>query len=151
MTEGMPAPFATATDVEQRWRPLTDEETDTVTVDLADASAILRLPIPDIDARIAADATGNLASAAKRVVVDAVLRLRRNPHGAKRIQEQIGDKAYTLDLGDQRSGLFVADDELGPLLPGGGGQGYALGTAIASTRPGWAPIAPRSSGWWPTG
>lgn len=150
------ATYADTSDIEDRWRTLSPAETTRATTFLDDASSILRLAVPDLDTRIAADSTGDLARAAKVAVVEAVLRVMRNPYGAKRIQETIGDKAYTLDMGDERSGLFVTVEEAGPLQPSGGVVGgQALGTAIVQTRPGWAPCDPyadrfRTGGWWPT-
>jgi len=48
-------PFATTTDLEARWRPLSPDEQDRASVLLGDASAILRSEVPDIDTRITAD------------------------------------------------------------------------------------------------
>lgn len=158
------ADFATWQDVQNRWRPLSTDEQARATVNIADASSIVRSALPDIDARIATDtaawnAAGNagpgpMAGTALRVVVDAVIRYMANPDGARRVQETIGDKAYTIDYGDGRtSGLFVSDEELAPLQPTGGPDGReALGTAIVGLRDGWAPpAAPTVAGWWPVG
>lgn len=147
MTEGAPEPFATKQDVIDRWRPLTDEEGPLVETRLGDVAAIIRTAIPDIDARIAADSTGSLARAALVASYEAVRRVTENPQGARRLQETIGLRAYSLDFGERKaSGLFLTADELMPLQPTGlGGQGEAIGTAIASTRAGWAPV---THAWW---
>lgn len=158
------ADFATWQDVQDRWRTLSPDEQTRATTNIADASAIIRSVIPDIDARIEADTAewvaagntgiGNLGRTALRIVADAVIRVMTNPDGARRVQETIGDKAYTLDYGEGRvSGLFLTDTELGPLQPSGGDTGgEAIGTAIVNLRDGWAPASPPTvAGWWPVG
>lgn len=165
MTETPPPDFATAADVVGRWRPLTPAENTKAELNIGDAAAIVRSVVKDIDARIAADnaaataanggtpTIGPLARATMRVVVDAVIRFLQNPNGAKRVQETIGDRAYTLDFGEV-TGMFISVDEIAPLLPSaGGGVGEKIGTAFAATRPGWAPTTPgwstHSADWWP--
>lgn len=49
------AAFATAADLEVRWRPLTAAEALVADARLVDASAVIRLEAPTIDDRIAAD------------------------------------------------------------------------------------------------
>lgn len=153
------ADLATIADVSGRWPDYSQTAHEaTAIVRIADAAAIVRLNLPDIDTRIAAetvpdgDTRGPLAQATARVIADAVIRVLDNPEGARRVQETIGDKAYTLDYGDgARSGLFLTDEELAALQPAGGAQGHAIGTAITRTRPGWDPR--RHTGhdlWWPT-
>lgn len=152
------ADLATIADVSGRWPGYSTDLAGQAATRIKDASAIVRLAVPDIDTRITAetipsgDTRGPLAQATAAAIADAVIRVLDNPDGAKRVQETIGDRAYTLDYGDgARSGLFITDTELAPLQPGGGAQGHALGTVFLQTRPGWDPRRTRhSTGWWPT-
>lgn len=165
MTITPPPDFAEVSDVVGRWRALTPAENTKAELNIGDAAAIIRNVVTDIDARIAADnaaataaaggvdTIGPLQRTTMRVVVDAVIRFMQNPNGAKRVQETIGDRAYTLDFGEA-TGMFITVDELAPLLPSAGaGQGEALGTAIVGTRPGWASpytmYSTHSADWWP--
>lgn len=51
----MGTPFAVASDLADRWRPLSTAEQAQATILLADASTILRAECPDVDERLAAD------------------------------------------------------------------------------------------------
>lgn len=145
MTEGTPAAFAVAKDVADRWRPLTTAQTTVADSRLEDASALLRLAFPDIDTRAAAKPP--LAALAKSRVVDAVIRVLRNPDGAKQVQETIGPRSYGLTFPDGTpTGVFFTDDELDPLRPTvvASSASPGVGTAFAAIRPGWGPTTP---GW----
>lgn len=83
---------ATPTDVETRLlRPLSTEETQAVTLWLADAEDEIRTLVPDLDAKIDAGTLRN--SAVARVQANMVVRLVRNPEGI--VQESDGDYSYT--------------------------------------------------------
>jgi hypothetical protein len=107
----MATSFATIEDVEFLWRPLAQEEVGAASVLLARVSALVRTRIPDIDTRIAGDP--NFGVLATGVVVDAVLRVLRNPEGYT--SEQIGAYAYSRAAG--ASGLYLTDLEWALLLP----------------------------------
>lgn len=87
-------PIATVTDVEGRWRPLSDSETLIAETRLADAERSIRRRIKDLDARIAADPDGFGADVVQ-VIADAVIRVLLNPD--RKRQEQIDDYKYTRD------------------------------------------------------
>lgn len=146
MTEGAPAALAAWEDVQARWRPLSTAEQDLATIRLGDASALLRTLIPGIDARIAADSTGNLAAVAKSTVADVVIRFLQNPNGAKQLQETIGPRSYGMTLDGRPTGIFFTDGELDSLRPSAAADrsSTALGTTFATVRPGWGPVTP---GW----
>jgi hypothetical protein len=105
------ASFATVEDIEALWRPLGEDEVVGASVLLARVSALVRTRIPGIDARIGADP--NLGVLATGVVVDAVLRVLRNPEGYT--SEQIGAYAYSRAAG--AAGLYLTDLEWALLLP----------------------------------
>lgn len=144
MTEGAPADFAVHTDVVGRWRPFRDTaEQDRAINRLGDASALLRTLVKDIDARITADNSGNLAKVTKSTVVDVVIRFLQNPNGAKQLQETIGLKSYGMTFDGKPTGIFFTEDELKALRPSASNTpGGAFGTAFAQARPGWAPLSP---------
>ena len=153
MTEGAPAPFAEYGDVTARWRPFRDDaERNKASTRIGDASALLRTLVPGLDDRIAADTSGDLAAVARSKVVDAVLRFLRNPDGAKQLQETIGPRSYGVTFDGESTGVFFTEDELAALRPSAGKTkgSSALGTAFVGIRPGWAPIDPSPSGWWPS-
>jgi hypothetical protein len=149
VTEGAPAPFAVHGDVVARGRPFRDTaEQNRAVTRLGDASALLRTVIKDIDARIAADTSGNLAAVATSTVVDAVVRFLQNPEGAKQLQETIGPRSYGMTFDGRPTGIFFTAAELAALRPSAGAstQLPAVGTAFLGMRPGWAPVTP---GWGP--
>lgn len=51
----MAVSYASVTDLEARWRPLTDTEKATAEVLLGDASALIRVEVPDLVGRLFAD------------------------------------------------------------------------------------------------
>lgn len=70
----MADPFATVSDLEARWRPLTPAETATATTLLDDASAQVRVECPDVDDRLTATPPTLDASIPRRVVCAMVKR-----------------------------------------------------------------------------
>lgn len=106
---------ATVTDVEDRWRPLTTDETVVAQTFLTDAWALLTARRPTLEADITA---GTVTTAnAVRVVVAMVLRVLRNPDG-KRI-ESIDDYSYTRDDEVSTGLLHVTPAELADITPNG--------------------------------
>lgn len=151
MTAPPPADFATHEDVVSRWRPFRDNAEQAVATErLADASALLRLLIPDLATRAAADP--DVARVAKSLVVEVVRRYLRNPEGAKQLQQTIGPRNLGLTFdGEKPSGIFFAEDELKVLQPGAAESGGKIfGTTFVGLLPGWSPHTNRRSGWWPT-
>jgi hypothetical protein len=116
------AALATHADVAARWRPLTAAEQTVAAAFLDDASALVRSKVPDIDARIAADA--NLAAVAKGVVANMVRRVMLNPEGWR--SSSIDDFRRERDTALRTGLLFVSDDELVQLQPTGLGGAYVV-------------------------
>jgi hypothetical protein len=108
-------PFATVADVEGRWRPLTDAEAAVAGTWLADASELLRLQVPSIDARVADESVS--AAFVAGVVARAVLRVLRNPDG--KVSESIDDYTYRRADGVADGSLFIAAEDLALLRPAG--------------------------------
>ena len=107
------ADLATVTDVETRWRTLTADETAVVEVLLGDASGIIRVEVPTVDARIT-DGTLD-ADTVAGVVVQMVLRVMRNPDG--KVQESIDDYAYRRADAVADGALYLRDYERRLLQP----------------------------------
>jgi len=98
----------TPSDVADRWRPLTDDETLLAAALLDDAWALLKARDVTIDTRATA---GTLDAGLLRMVETAmVLRVMRNPDGKK--QEAIDDYSWTRDNAVSAGLLYVGDDEL---------------------------------------
>lgn len=127
------ADFATFEDIESIWRPLNDSEQTAATERLAEASALLRILVPGIDDRAAADP--NLAILAKAKVVNAVFRVMRNPMGAKQLQEAAGPFSHSMSGmdGSGSNGVFFTDDELMVLRA----STAQIGSSYVGVRRGW--------------
>lgn len=105
---------AQTTDIEARWRPLTDQETTNAEAFLDDAWSLLLAQRPTLEADLTA---GTIAEAnVIRVVCAMVLRVLKNPDGFS--SETIDDYTYRRD--DSLSGglLYVTSDELADITPG---------------------------------
>lgn len=128
----MGAPFATVDDVDAL-RPLDSDERDRAGVLLVYASATIRKPMPDIDARIA---SGDLdADLPRLVAVQMVIRVLRNPDGVR--QETVGPSSISYDTSAALGQLVLTDDELAILLPNPTGIG--IGTARIAAGLGYGP------------
>ena len=108
----MATPFATAEDVQARWRPLTDAEylvADTLT---ADASDMIRVRWPDVDDRITA---GSLdADSVLRVVANMVRRsmLVGDNEGWESRNESAGPFSHGGKLANPNGNLYFTADEI---------------------------------------
>lgn len=136
------ADFANVSDVQTRWRTLADsDEQNRVGELLTEASALLRILVPDIDTR--ADADPNVATLAKARVIDAVLRVLTNPDGAKQLQEASGpfSRSMSLDRGAASgvTGVFFNDAELVALQP----RVAEIGSSYVGVRRSWAAAGQR--------
>lgn len=105
------AALASIEDIESLWRALADDELAGARVLLDRVSALIRSRIPGIDTRIAADP--NLGLLAAGVVVDAALRVLRNPEALT--SETVG--AYSYTRAAATAGLSLTDAEWALLLP----------------------------------
>lgn len=130
----MPNP-ATSADIEDRWRPLSAQETTNADTFLDDAWVMLKRHFTDlsvdIEAEIAADA--DLRADVVRVEATAVLRVLKNPDGLA--QESVDDYTYKRDEAVASGLLYFSDDELDGLVPGSGVKGRAF---MVDPLAGWA-------------
>lgn len=100
------AALASVADVETL-RPLKDAERMTASVLIGRASALIRRRLRSVEADMAADP--DYAEVVKGVVVDAVLRVIRNPDG--KVQESIDDYTYRRADPVADGALYIADRE----------------------------------------
>jgi hypothetical protein len=133
--------YATTSDLEARWRPLTDPEAATATVLLADASTQIRSEFPTLDILIAGDADADpvvppnpdLARNATRVVCAMVRRAMDAPEdggfGVGSIQETTGPFSRSLSYSNPMGDLYLTKAER-KLLGVGGGSGRLVAGSI---------------------
>lgn len=109
----MPNPVS-PTDIEDRWRTLSEQETRVAQTFIDDAWALLLTRRPNLEADIAA---GTVASTnVVRVVSAMVLRVMRNPEGKE--FESIDDYSYRRSAIMASGVLHVTGDELADITPG---------------------------------
>jgi hypothetical protein len=106
---------ATITDIEDRFRPLTDAEKVNARAYLDDAWSLLTGRLPSLEANLAAG-TVHISNAV-RVVANMVVRVLRNPDG--KLEESIDDYRYRRDALLSSGALTVTDEELADLTPNG--------------------------------
>lgn len=109
----MAEPFATATDLADRWRPLSTDEIITASVLLADASDMVRESFPDVEARLAAGTL--LPSTLTRIVTGMVKRVMSNVDGKR--EESIDDYRYVRDVEVASGYLFLSAHDRTALTP----------------------------------
>lgn len=131
------ASLADVTDVTDVYGDLTPLQTSQVTAWLARLSAVVRLRYRTIDARIAA--SPDLDVVTRGVLVDAVLRVLRNPDG--RVSETIDDYTYRRADSVADGTLYLTDAEWLLLAPIDASQ--ATATGAFSVRPTGQPDGPR--------
>ena len=109
----MPIPAST-TDIEARWRPLSEQETVNADAWLTDAYAILldRRPTLEADVTAGTVSEGNV----RRVLCQMVLRVLKNPDGYS--QEAIDDWSGTRTPLSAAGLLSLTPDELRDITPG---------------------------------
>lgn len=112
----MADPFASATDVADRWRPLSAAETTTADNLVGTASTMLRNRFPDIDDRIAA---GTLdADLATQAVVEMIKRVLRNLEGVRQRSRTTGPFTQSESFAEGDAGeLEITDVEIALLRP----------------------------------
>lgn len=107
---------ATTGDIESRWRPLTSAEETVAGTRLDDAWRKLKKDIPDLEARMDADA--DLTADAIRVLADSVIRvlqsLERNGLRKGSVGVDDGSASWELDASIQAS-IYFTDDEIADL------------------------------------
>lgn len=111
--------LATAQDVADRWRPLTTDEITLVNILLIDASDIVRVRFPDVDARIL---SGSLAvTTVVRVVAGMVRRamMNRDTEGITQGSETVGPFAHSQTYANPNGNLYLTADDIRSFEPEG--------------------------------
>lgn len=130
--------WTTAQDVLNSWIG-GDAPTDLAKVDawIGKAERLIRREVPDIQARIDAEAPSTeLLDTTKDVVAAAVTRVFRNPEGRRSMSVGTGPFSENVTFGgDQPGGLFLTDDELSSLQGFKAGQRAFTIDMIPSTSP----------------
>lgn len=106
------AALATVDDVAARWRPLTSEEALIVATLLGDASDMVRVRFPSIDADILSGAVS--AATAVRVVAGMVRRamLNRETEGVTQGSETVGPFSTSASYVNPSGNLYLSKDDL---------------------------------------
>ena len=130
----------TITDIEDRWQPLTPQQTTNAYAWLDDAWWMLTSRRPTLQADL--DAGTVTVGNVKRVVSAMVLRILRNPEGKKR--EAIDDYSYERHELVSSGLLHVTDEELADLTPPGT---TAAATGAFTIRPYLLPPHPYRGAW----
>lgn len=134
--------IATPTDVQERWRTLTDAESDVAAVIILDAEEILRSRIPDLDTRLADETLST--DLVIGVICRMVLRVMRNPDG--KVSESIDDYTYRRSDAVADGSLYLSDVDANLLSPAGSSS--SAFTITPSGTPGYATGIPASLlGW----
>lgn len=118
----MPNPVQ-VTDLEARWRPLSDAEKTVAEALLGDAWAIILNRFPDMEDRLSESGSFAILEAVECAMV---LRVLRNPDG--KVQESIDDYAWTRDRSVSAGELYLSEREETLLSPGGaaGNQAFSV-------------------------
>jgi hypothetical protein len=95
-------------DLEDRWRPLADDEKAGAQALLADAWAIANVQLPNLDASVTAGTTS--PDAVRAVLSAMVIRVLRNPDGVR--QWSVDDYSETRDSTLSSGALYLTADEL---------------------------------------
>ena len=122
---------AIVADLTNRWRPLSAQETINGQTFLDDAWRMLKRRLPDLEADILADATGELEPEVVRVIATAVLRVMKNPDGKR--QESIDDYSWLRDNAVSAGLLYFTDDEVDDLIPSGSATRGAFSFSLLPT------------------
>jgi hypothetical protein len=140
--------YATTSDLEARWRPLTEAESTVAGILLGDASAQIRAEFPTLDAAIAGDeAAGidpnvDLARSATRVVCAMVRRAMDAPDdggfGISTVQETTGPFSRSFNYSNPMGDLYLTKAER-KLLGVSGGSGRLVAGSI-DTAPIYRPV-----------
>lgn len=123
-------PLASVDDVVARWRPLSEAEAVVVETLLSDASNMVRLRWPDIDARIADSAV--VADAVVRIVAGMVRRamLNRGSEGVESGSHTTGPFGDSVKFTNPNNNLFLTADDIRALDPFGGSPRVKMGWLV---------------------
>jgi hypothetical protein len=136
----MAQPFATATDVANRWRPLTDAEYAVAATLVSDASALIRQRFPGIDAQV----TGGTVDPdiLTMVVAGMVKRALIAPDdGVSQESETTGPYSHSQSFANPMRNVFITAAEL-VLIQGYKPKGgtFAYGNTTTATPLGYQTI-----------
>lgn len=140
----MADPFATATELAARWRPLSVTEQATATTLLGDASAMIRVECPDVDVRLTAEPPALDAAIPKLIACAMVKRSMiagADAEGISSTQQAAGPFSQSQNYANPLGNLYLTKAERRML--GCGGQ--RAGSVQMGPRE-CAPPAP----WWVT-
>ncbi len=101
---------ATVTDIANRWRPLSVNETTVATTLLEDAWAMITAADATIDTRLSATPATLSSALVIPVLCSMVLRVLKNPDG--KAQESLEDYSYTRDRAIAGGALYIDAGEL---------------------------------------
>jgi len=106
-----PQPFATADDVEARWRPLTPAERTVADALVADASALIRAQFPGIDSQV--ESGGLDATIPTMVVAGMVKRALVAPNdGVSQESEGTGPYSHSQSFANPMRNVFLTAAEV---------------------------------------
>lgn len=124
------ASFAEVTDLEARWRPLTIAEQARATVLLEDASAMLRVEMPTIDARLAATPPTLDLQIPKIIVCKMVKRAMQagdEGAGVGSLQQTAGPFSQSTTFSNPMGDLYLTKAER-KMLGAGGTAAFSIDT-----------------------
>ncbi len=117
----MAEPFAVHTDLEARWRTLSQAERERADVLLADASAIIRSTVKGIDAKIAANELDEIVpKAIACAMVKRVLQAPADMDGVTQAQQSAGPFSQGISFANPSGDLYLTKAEMKRLGVGGG-------------------------------
>ena len=135
--------FATATDVESRWRPLSVAEKVTATTLLGDASATLRAECPEVDERLAAVPPALDPDIPKMIVCAMVKRAMiagADVEGVTAHQQTAGPFSQSLTYSNPMGNLYLTKAER-RLLGCGGQRAFSVDMSPPAPVP-WPWVTP---------
>ena len=118
-------------DIENRWRPLTDDEAVVATTRLADAERRIAARIPNFDQRVEDD--NGFVNNVVEVASSAVIRILLNPDGKR--SESIDDYSWTRDRAVSDGILRITPEEWALLgVSRGGRKAFTIDTTPSRRR-----------------
>lgn len=111
----MPQPYATADDVEARWRPLSDQERSRADVLGQDASSLIRARFPDIDSQVTTGAVD--PNVLTLVAAGMVRRAMTAPSdGVSQQSETVGPFGRSQSFANPLGNVFITQADLTLIL-----------------------------------
>lgn len=107
----MPEPYATIGDLVDRWRPLSASEETTAAALLSDASAMMRVEFPTLDARIAA---GTMPVDITRMVACSMVKRAMSTSGLEGVssqQESAGTLSRSVTYANPMGNIYLTKQD----------------------------------------